>query len=252
MIHWPIHAHSIRHFTKDQNIINNPPKIEEAIDTLLLLKKQGKIRQYGVSNFSRSRFKDLSYEEIAEKTGNRDVSILLADLSSMKEVRRLSGEVIKAIPKLDVLVNNAGGVFMKRQITTDGYEMTFALNHLSPFLLTNLLLELLKKSSPSRIVTVASMGHYMAHIDFNKRFRVGKYGVDVENLERVGVSALRQAAEQCDLVIVDEIGKMELFSADFREAVLDIINRRKEYWARLCFTLTLGLMLSSISLRLNW
>ena len=114
--------------------------------------------------------------EIAEKTGNRDVSMLLTDLSSLEEVRRLSEQVIKTIPKLHVLVNNAGGIFMKRQITTDGYEMTFALNHLSPFHLTNLLLDLLKKSAPSRIVTVASMGHFMAHIDFNdlmgeKRYR---------------------------------------------------------------------------------
>ena len=78
-----------------------------------------------------------------------------------------------------------------------------------------------------RLVTLDGQEAILAHIDFNKRFQVGKYGVDVESLERVGVAALWQAAERCDLVVVDEIGKMELFSADFREAVSGIINGGK-------------------------
>ena len=78
-----------------------------------------------------------------------------------------------------------------------------------------------------KLVTLDGHEAILAHTDFNKRFQVGKYGVDVESLERVGVSALRKAAEQCDLVVVDEIGKMELFSADFREAVLEIIGGGK-------------------------
>ena len=78
-----------------------------------------------------------------------------------------------------------------------------------------------------RLVTLDGHEAILAHTDFNKRFQVGKYGVDVDSLDRVGVSALRKAAEQCDLVVVDEIGKMELFSADFREAVLEIIGGGK-------------------------
>jgi len=78
-----------------------------------------------------------------------------------------------------------------------------------------------------RLVTMDGHEAILAHTDFNKRFQVGKYGVDVDSLDRVGVSALRKAAEQCDLVVVDEIGKMELFSADFREAVLEIIGGGK-------------------------
>ena len=78
-----------------------------------------------------------------------------------------------------------------------------------------------------KLVTLDGHEAILAHTDFNKRFQVGKYGVDVESLDRVGVSALRKAAEQCDLVVVDEIGKMELFSADFREAVLEIIGGGK-------------------------
>jgi aryl-alcohol dehydrogenase-like predicted oxidoreductase len=65
MVHWPLHSHSIRHFTKDIRIINNPPEISEAIETLHLLKQQGKIRNFGVSNFSRNRLKNLPLEEIA-------------------------------------------------------------------------------------------------------------------------------------------------------------------------------------------
>jgi len=76
-----------------------------------------------------------------------------------------------------------------------------------------------------RLVTLDGHEAILAHTDFNKRFQVGKYGVD--SLDRVGVSALRKAAEQCDLVVVDEIGRMELFSADFREAVLEIIGGEK-------------------------
>jgi len=78
-----------------------------------------------------------------------------------------------------------------------------------------------------KLVTLDGREAILAHADFRKRFRVGKYGVDVDGLDRVGVSALRRAAEQCDLVIVDEIGKMELFSAGFREAVLQVIGSGK-------------------------
>jgi nucleoside-triphosphatase len=75
-----------------------------------------------------------------------------------------------------------------------------------------------------KLISLDGYETILAHIDFNKRFQVGKYGVDVESLEKAGVSALRQAAKQCDLVVVDEIGKMELFSSDFREVVLQIIG----------------------------
>ena len=78
-----------------------------------------------------------------------------------------------------------------------------------------------------RLVTLDGQEAVLAHVDFNKRYRVGKYGVDIESLNRTGVSALRRAAEQSDLIVVDEIGKMELFSADFREAVKEIVASGK-------------------------
>jgi len=98
-------------------------------------------------------------EEIKAQTGASAVDPLVADLSSQADIRRLAEEVRSRTPRLDVLVNNAGGIFLKRQESAQGIEMTFALNHLSYFLLTNLLLPLLKQSAPARIVSVASDAH---------------------------------------------------------------------------------------------
>ena len=99
---------------------------------------------------------------IRRETGNPSVSFLLADLSSQREVRRLADEVKERAPRLDVLLNNAGAIFLSHQTSVDGIEMTFALNHLGYFLLTTLLQELLEQSVPSRIVNVSSSSHYSA------------------------------------------------------------------------------------------
>ena len=103
------------------------------------------------------------------------VDVFVADLSSLAEVRRLASEVLDAYPRLDVLVNNAGGTWT-RHATTDGLERTFAVNHLAPFLLTWLLLDRLKASAPSRIVTVASAMEKMAKIDFDDLQGAARYG----------------------------------------------------------------------------
>lgn len=94
-----------------------------------------------------------------ERTGNSDVTYFVADLCSRKEIHRLAREFKARYGKLDVLVNNAGAKFARRQESADGYEMTFALNHLAYFLLTNLLIDSMKKSGKSRIVNVASGAH---------------------------------------------------------------------------------------------
>lgn len=78
-----------------------------------------------------------------------------------------------------------------------------------------------------RLVTLDGHSAILAHIDINSPYRVSKYGVDLDSLERVGVSALRRAAQQCNLIVIDEIGKMELFSAKFRNAVSEIIDSGK-------------------------
>ncbi|MBA7659828.1 Nucleoside-triphosphatase THEP1 [subsurface metagenome] len=78
-----------------------------------------------------------------------------------------------------------------------------------------------------RLVTLDGESAILSHVNIHSPYQVSKYGVDIDNLDRVGVSALYKAAEECDLVIIDEIGKMELFSANFREAVSQIIDSRK-------------------------
>ena len=78
-----------------------------------------------------------------------------------------------------------------------------------------------------RLVTLDGQEVILAHININSPYRVSKYGVNIDSLDRVGVSALHNAVQQCDLVVIDEIGKMELFSTDFRRAVSQMIDSRK-------------------------
>jgi NAD(P)-dependent dehydrogenase (short-subunit alcohol dehydrogenase family) len=103
---------------------------------------------------------------IERETGSQETDGLLADLSNMSQVRGLARQVQEKYDRLDVLVNNAGGFFMRRSLTKEGFEKTFALNHLSYFLLTLLLLDMLKASAPARIVNVSSNSHYGQHLDF--------------------------------------------------------------------------------------
>jgi retinol dehydrogenase 14 len=104
--------------------------------------------------------------EIRAAGGGR-VDVFVADLSSQSQVRRLADEVLQRLSRIDVLVNNVGGYWNTRHVTADGLERTFALNHLAPFLLTNLLLDRLKQSAPARVVTVASNAHVQGRIDFD-------------------------------------------------------------------------------------
>jgi len=98
--------------------------------------------------------------DIIAATGNKQVDIVLADLSVLQQVRDVAAQLHDKYPRLDVLVNNAGLMFgAAREVSADGYEMTLATNHLGPFLLTSLLLDLLQKSPAARIVNVASMAY---------------------------------------------------------------------------------------------
>lgn len=106
-------------------------------------------------------------ELVKTQTGNQAVSSLLADLSSIREVRRLAQEFKEKYQTLDVLLNNAGAFYLSRKASVDGYEMTLALNHLNYFLLTGLLLDLLKAAPSGRIVNVASDAHYGGHVNFD-------------------------------------------------------------------------------------
>src|SRR5918996_6606854 len=99
--------------------------------------------------------------------GGGQVEVFVGDLSAQSEVRLLAAEALKNLPRIDVLVNNVGGYWNTRHVTADGLEHTFALNHLAPFLLTNLLLDRLKQSVPARVVTVSSNAQSLGQIDFD-------------------------------------------------------------------------------------
>jgi len=104
-------------------------------------------------------------EQIGRQHPRAAVDLFVADLSSQSEVRALAAAALNTYPRLDVLVNNVGGFWAHRHRTVDGLERTFAVNHLAPFLLTNLVLDRLKGSAPARIVTVASNAHSLGRLD---------------------------------------------------------------------------------------
>jgi len=106
-------------------------------------------------------------QEIKQATGNQAIEFLVADLSQVQQVRQVAAEFKRRYARLDVLVNNAGGYFARRQETAEGREMTWALNHLNYFVLTNELLDILKASAPSRIVNVSSDAHQGSSLNLN-------------------------------------------------------------------------------------
>ncbi|HLP20191.1 MAG TPA: SDR family oxidoreductase [Chitinophagales bacterium] len=106
-------------------------------------------------------------KEIKTASGNNNVKYFVANLSSQKSVRQLAADIRKELSVIDVLINNAGGTFAEFGLTEDGLETTIATNHFAYFLLTNLLLDLIKKSDYARIVNVASHSHYRGKIDFD-------------------------------------------------------------------------------------
>ena len=113
--------------------------------------------------------------ELKARSRNPAIEFLQADFGSLAEVRRLAAALMARTPHIDVLINNAGGMFVNRGVSKDGYEMTLAVNHLAPFLLTHLLLNCLKSGSQARIVTTASNAHRGARLDFDDLQATGKY-----------------------------------------------------------------------------
>src|SRR5215211_2533409 len=138
--------------------------------------------------------------EIKEKSGNTSVDLMLADLSSQEEIRRLADVFKEAYPRLDVLINNAGVFRSKRITTADGIEMTFAVNHLAYFLLTNLLLDLLKQSAPSRIINVSSAAQFYGKFEFDNLQGERKYGgvAAYNNSKLANVLFTRELARRLD------------------------------------------------------
>ncbi|MCJ7701254.1 MAG: SDR family oxidoreductase [Anaerolineales bacterium] len=106
-------------------------------------------------------------QQIKTETGNESIQYLLADFSDLQQVRELAASFNQRYSRLDVLVNNAGAFFNTRRETSYGVEMTFLVNHLAPFLLTNLLLETIQDSTPARIVNVSSDAHKQDRMNFD-------------------------------------------------------------------------------------
>jgi NAD(P)-dependent dehydrogenase (short-subunit alcohol dehydrogenase family) len=116
----------------------------------------------------RNKAKGLDVQRtIVESTGNPDVELMIADLASQESIRQLVKKFHERFDKLHVLINNAGTMTKNRIETVDGHETTFAVNHLAPFLLTNLLLDTIKASAPSRIITVSSGMHHRVTINLD-------------------------------------------------------------------------------------
>lgn len=116
-------------------------------------------------------------EQIKNETKSDNISAVYADLSSFDQIKKMSYQIKERFERLDVLINNAGVYRQNRQITEEGLEETFAINYVAPFLLTNLLLDSLKKANSSRIVNVASQVH-SNHLDLNNlQFEKGYTGV---------------------------------------------------------------------------
>jgi retinol dehydrogenase-12 len=105
--------------------------------------------------------------DLTARSGNSSIQFLQADFASLADVRRLAAVIRERTPRIDVLINNAGGINGKRLESKDGYEMTFVVNHLAGFLLTHLLLDTLKTGTPARVVTVSSNAHRGAKMNFD-------------------------------------------------------------------------------------
>jgi retinol dehydrogenase 14 len=128
----------------------------------------------GITGRDQARAHDAA-AQIRAASGNDAVDVFAADMSIQAQVRSLASEVLAAYPRLDVLVNNVGGFWAHRHVTADGLEHTFALNHLAPFLLTNLLLDRLKGSAPARVITVSSGAQAMGRLNFDDLQGTRKY-----------------------------------------------------------------------------
>lgn len=133
--------------------------------------------------------------EIKAQSGNESVDLLLADLASQASIRQLAAEVKARYPQVHVLINNAGVMPSHRTSTADGLEANFAINHLGPFLLTNLLLDVLKTSAPSRIVFVASQ--VVSPLDFE----------DLQSEKHFGMNSTYGKSKLCNILVTQELAK---------------------------------------------
>ena len=162
----------------------------------------GKVTAEGLANLGarvvvgRDRSKgEIATAEIRARTGNEAIELMVADLSSQAEIHRLAREFEAHHDRLDALVNNAGAIYARRWETEEGIEGTLAVVHLAPVLLTNLLLPMLQRSAPSRIVNVSSWAHRRAKLDLD----------DLQSREHYSPSAAYSRAKLCNVLWTYEL-----------------------------------------------
>jgi NAD(P)-dependent dehydrogenase (short-subunit alcohol dehydrogenase family) len=140
---------------------------------------------------------EAAMQEIKTESGNESVDLMLADLSSQQSIRQLAQDFKDKYQHLHILVNNAGGIFNKRSLTVDGLEYTFAFNHLAYFLLTNLLLDVLKASAPARIVNVSTRLGSGAKIEFD----------DLQSEKKYSGMRAYSSSKLCNMMFTYELAK---------------------------------------------
>lgn len=148
----------------NQQIIVTGSNVGIGYETALALAKMGA----GITMVCRSEERgEAARQTLIEKSGSNKFDLIVGDLASHADIKRIASEYKARHARLDVLVNNAGAAFLSRKLTVDGFERTFGLNHLNYFLLTYYLLDLLNEADAGRIVNVASAAHYGGEIDFD-------------------------------------------------------------------------------------
>lgn len=152
---------------------------------------------------------DAARREIAAATGNSAVDAVVADLGDQASVRRLAAEVVDRHPTLHVLINNAGITNPRRRQTVDGIEETLAVNHLAPFLLTDLLLPALRAAGTARVITVTSSAYRMGRIDFN----------DLQGSRRYSQHRAYNQSKLANVLFTVELGRRLSTSGDWAGAV---------------------------------
>jgi NAD(P)-dependent dehydrogenase (short-subunit alcohol dehydrogenase family) len=129
------------------------------LETAVGLAEQGATTILACRNQAKA---DAAAKEVTRRTWNDDVHVIALDLADLASVRKAADDILNGWDRLDVLVNNAGGTWSARQVTAQGIEYTFGVNHLGPFYLTNLLLERLRSAPSARVVNLTSVGHHAA------------------------------------------------------------------------------------------
>lgn len=138
-------------------------------------------------------------DQIIAQTGNEDVHFKLMDLASFASVRKFADDVLKTEKRLDILVNNAGVFISENEKTEDGLAVGMQINHFGPFLLTNLLLPLLKSSAPSRIINVSSMVYKYGNLDFDN--------LNLDKEGTFGRSTMYSNTKLCNVLMTVELDR---------------------------------------------